>query len=140
MHKLIFIFITLISFVSYSQKDEKVLEKKKMTSDTLRIENEELEYEIIIIDPGFTSWFNSFAQPRGFYGQHYLEARNRVWVIEWNNRARNPLQFNTLLYELPIDYQSSINYGYEVNYLLYNYLVYFQLTNRQNLGGFVARI
>ncbi len=116
------------------------MEKPKMTSDTIRIESEKLEYDIIIIDPGFSNWFNSFAQPRGFYSQNFLEARNRIWVIEWNNRARNSLQFNPNLYELAIDYQSNTDYGYEVNYMLYNYLVYFQITNKQNLGGFTARI
>ena len=111
---------------------------EKITSDTIRIANDELEYEVIIIDAGFTSWYNSYAKPRGFYSQSYLEARNRIWVLEWNLRAKNP-QFMDL-YFLPIDYQSNINYGYEVNYMLYNYLVYFQLTNKQQLGGFTARI
>ena len=112
---------------------------EKLTSDTIHISNPDLEYDVIIIDAGFTSWFNSYAKPKGFYSQSYLEARNRTWVIEWNNRARNPRQYGNI-YELPINYESNINYGYNVNYMIYNYLVYFQITNKQQLGGFQARL
>jgi hypothetical protein len=41
---------------------------------------------------------------------------------------------------MTINYETNINYGYEVNYMLYNYLVYFQLKNNQKLGGFSPRI
>ena len=108
-------------------------------NDTVRIANDSLEYEVIIIDGGFNSWLASRARPRGYYGQSYLENKNRFWVAEWNNRAMNPQRFGIDLYQMQIDYQPRINYGYEVNYLLYNYLVYFQLTNNQKLGGIVPQ-
>lgn len=109
-------------------------------SDTVRIANDELEYEIIIIEPGFNSWLLSRAMPRNYYSLSFLESRNRVWVIEYNNRVMQPQRFNPNLYELQINYQSGIDYGYEVNYMLFNYLVYFQQTYKQQLGGFAARI
>lgn len=108
--------------------------------DTVRIANDSLEYEIIIIDPGFNTWLASRAQPRNYYSQSFLENRNIQWVLEWNNRARQPLQYGRDLYGMEIDYRGNINYGYEVNYLLYNYFTYFQITNNQRLGGFVPRI
>src|SRR5690606_14100525 len=105
-------------------------------NDTVRIANEELEYEIIIIDPGFNTWLASRAQPRGYYSQQHMEVKNNMWVVEWNIRARQPQRYGDL-YLMEIDYRPAIDYGYEVNYLLYNYLVYFQLTNNQRLGGLV---
>ncbi|UPQ78674.1 DUF6146 family protein [Flavobacterium azooxidireducens] len=110
------------------------------TSDTVRIANDELEYEIIIIEPGFNSWLLSRAMPRNFHSQTYMESRNRIWVIEYNNRVMQPQRFNPNLYEMQIDYRNGIDYGYEVNYMLFNYLVYFQQTYKQQLGGFSARI
>jgi hypothetical protein len=104
--------------------------------DTVRIANDELEYEIIIIDPGFNTWLKSRAKPRNFYSQQHLEAKNKFWVTEWNNRFMQPQRYGDL-YQMRIDYQNNIDYGYEVNYLLYNYLVYFQQTNGQRLGGIV---
>lgn len=108
-------------------------------NDTVRIANDSLEYEVIIIDPGFNTWLNSVAQPRSMYSQSYLEARNTVWVAEWNNRVRQPMRYKDM-YLMEIDYRPGINYGFEVNYLLFNYLTYFQLKNKQRLGGFVPRI
>lgn len=109
-------------------------------SDTIRIANEELEYEVVIIDSGFNYWLNSQAKPRGFYTENYLEGRNRIYVAEWNNRAMQPQRYNPNLYEMQINYNYNTQYGYEVNYLLYNYLIYFQIKNKQQLAGFVPRL
>ena len=99
------------------------------------IANDSLEYEIIIIDPGFTTYLASIAQPEGFYSQNYLEVRNRVWVTIWNQRVQNPRQFNQNVYENIIDYQPNIDYGYDVNYKLFNYFLFAQRKYKMNLGG-----
>ena len=106
-------------------------------NDTIRIANDELQYEVIIIDPGFSSWIASRAYPRWYYSQSYLENKNRMYVSEWNNRVLQPQQYSPNLYEMTIDYQSQIDYGYEVNYLIYNYMIYFQNTYKQKLNGYV---
>ncbi|WP_372757652.1 DUF6146 family protein [Mariniflexile sp.] len=121
-----------------SHKNEE-LENEKL-GDTVRISNDELEYEIIIIEPGFNSWLASTARPEGFYSQQYMETRNYQYVIEWNQRVLQPQRYNPNLYELQIDYQPNIDYGYDVNYKLYNYFIYFQLTYNQRLGPFLPRI
>jgi hypothetical protein len=111
-----------------------------VANDTVRIANEELEYEIIIIEPGFHSWMLGRAKPEGYYSQSYLETRNRIWVVEWNQRVIQPGRFNPNLYLMQIDYDPRIDYGYEVNYKLYYYFVYFQLQYNQRLSGFIPRI
>ena len=107
-------------------------------SDVVRIANDSLQYEVIIMDSGFNSWLAGNAKPRGFYSESYLEGRNQVYVSEWNSRAMQPERYNDL-YTMQIDYNHNINYGYEVNYLIYNYMVYFQIANKQQLAGFVPR-
>ena len=89
-------------------------------------------------DPGFNTWLASRSRPRGYYGQPYLENKNRLWVTEWNLRVMNPTRYGDM-YPMQIDYRPDINYGYEVNYLLYNYLVYFQVSNNQKLGGIISQ-
>lgn len=113
--------------------------KKPATSinDTVRIANKELEYEVIIIDPGFSTWLNTMALPRGYYSQSYLESKNQLYVSEWNNRVMQPLRYNPNLYEMTINYDPAVNYGYEVNYLIYNYMIYFQNKYKQRLFGHV---
>ena len=121
---------------SASNKDLENIKK----NDTVKIVNDSLEYEIIIIEPGFNAWLVGNARGEGFYSQKFLEKRNIIYVNEWNRRATNPLQFNSNLYQMPIDYRRGIDYGYEVNYKLYYYFVYFQLTYNQRLGPFTPRI
>ncbi|TNJ44734.1 hypothetical protein FGF67_07895 [Tamlana fucoidanivorans] len=123
----------------HNSKPPEQLEALKQ-NDTVKIVNEAVEYEIIIIEPGFNFWVASRAKPRGFYSQSFLENRNQLFVIEWNQRVLQPGRYNSNLYEMQIDYQPDIDYGYEVNYLLYNYFIYFQLTYNQRLGPFVPRI
>ena len=142
-----FVSILLIAFLIFScntTKQSVIKNEEKLASlklnDTVSISNDELEYEIIIIEPGFNYWLASRARPEGFYSQQYLESRNLIYVTEWNNRVMQPFRFNPNLYEMRIDYSPGIDYGYEVNYKLYNYFIYFQLTYKQQLAGFVPRI
>ncbi len=143
MKKLILIqLLSIFIFSCTSSKNLAQTPKKDQTSktsDTIRIANDELEYEVIIIDSGFNFWLNSQAKPRGFYSESFLEGRNQILVTEWNNRVLQPFKYSPQLYEMQINYDRSIHYGYEVNYLIYNYLLYFQITNKQQLSGFVPR-
>ncbi len=128
------------SKTTVSKKNKTKKELAIASNDTVSIANDELEYEIIIIEPGFNFWLASRAKPEGFYSQQYMENRNYLYVTEWNNRVLQPQRYNSNLYELRIDYQPNIDYGYEVNYKLYNYFIYFQLNYKQQLTGFVPRI
>ena len=124
--------------ISCTSKKASTFDKTTATSDTIRIANDQLEYEVIIIDAGFNSWLAAYGKPRNFYTQNYMEQRNRIWVNQWNqNVIAGPRRD---LFEMNINYDVQTDYGYEVNYLLYNYLTYFQLTNNIQLGGFNARI
>ncbi|HZW62055.1 MAG TPA: DUF6146 family protein [Flavobacteriaceae bacterium] len=136
--------LVLLAF-AFSCKTSKTNTDKTSTgntveNDTVRIANDDLEYEIIIIDPGFNTWLETMARPRGFHSQQYMEARNILFVTEWNQRVLQPQRFDPRLYELQIDYRQGIDYGYEVNYKLYNYFIYFQLKYKQQLSNFVPRI
>ena len=108
-------------------------------SDTVIIANDSIDYEIIIIDPGFTGWLNSTARPRSYYSQGYLERRNAIYVVHWNQRVMDS-RFNRDLYLMTIDYNPQIDYGYEVNYLLFNYFLFFQREYNQQLGSLRPRL
>lgn len=123
---------TSMSYCS-STKNNTSAKNNQSVTDTIKIVNEEEEYEIIIIDPGFNSWLVGRAKPRGYYSQQYLENKNYQYVTEWNIRVNNPRRYSPDLYEMSIDYQLNTDYGYEVNYLLFNYFIYFQQTYNQRL-------
>jgi hypothetical protein len=113
---------------------------KASEGEPVVISDPETEYEIIIVDPGFYSWLKGFARPEGYYSQAFLENRNEIYVLNWNNRVLLPGQYDPNLYMWPIDYDPKIDYGYEVNYKLYNYFIYFQRKYNQRLGPFIPRL
>lgn len=130
---LVSLFSCKTSKSTFSKTDKTV----STQNDTVRIANDELKYEVIIIDPGFSTWLNSRAYPRGYHSQSYLENKNQFYVSEWNSRVLQPHRYNPNLYEMTINYDPNIDYGYEVNYLIYNYMIYFQNTYKQKLFGHV---
>lgn len=115
-------------------------QKAQKITDTVAMQSDDGDYEIIIIEPGFNAWLQSTARQPGFYSQSFLESRNRLFVQEYNLRVMQPQRYNPNLYELRIDYQSNINYGYDLNYKLYNYFIYFQIQYKQQLSSFIPRI
>ena len=99
--------------------------------DTIRIANDSLEYEIIIIEPGFNSWLVT-QFPEDYYGIAFLENKNIFYVNEYNRRVLNG-QYSKELYPQLINYEANVHYGKEVNYLLYNYFQYFEEKYNQRL-------
>jgi hypothetical protein len=135
MKAFIVIIVILLSIISCKTKSiEAKSNTKPIFGDTIKIANQELEYEVIIIDAGFGTWLNSRAFPRGYHSESFLENKNIFFVSEWNRRCLDS-RFDRNLYEMQINYDSSIHYGYEVNYLIYNYMIYFQNTFNQQLFG-----
>lgn len=142
--KTIFKFFIACLFITACNSSQSVAssnhEEDVPEEDIVRLSSDELEYEIIIIEPGFNAWLSNMAQPEGYYSQSYMETRNNVLVQEWNNRVLQPGRYNPNMYQLQIDYRPGIDYGYELNYKLYNYFIYFQLTYDQRLSAYVPRI
>ena len=91
-------------------------------------DKEEEEYELIIIDPGFQSWFATNAQPIGFYSPFYYQNWNERYVIAWNEKVNQRLYYNHPNYpfENRIDYDPAIDYPVELNHQLYWYFRYIQ--------------
>ena len=125
MKNLIYICLLALFIYSCGSGRSRDLKDKDATNDTVRIANDSLEYEIIIIEPGFNLFINSVARTRGYHTQSYLENKNQFLVTEYNTRVMQPQTYDPNLYINQINYDPNIDYGYEVNYLLYNYFVFF---------------
>lgn len=136
---IVFLFILWSCATTAPKSNATAVVQKTSSGDTLRIANDSLEYEVIIIEPGFYGWLESNARPRGYYTESFLESRNRVWVQEWNSRFNQGRRSKALQYEMRIDYDPKIHYGYEVNYLIYNFFIFFQLRHNERLGVFDVR-
>ncbi len=93
-------------------------------TDTLKLEaNHDEEYQIIILDPGFDSWFLKNRKAPSFYDKTYLENWNTRLVQQWNSLigARLPRGCAPTMY---IDYRNDVDYGLEVNHKLFYYFWY----------------
>ncbi len=138
----IFVLILIASCKSYNsvQTINNENENSLVKSDTVSISSDDSDYEIIIIEPGFNAWLVVNARSTGFHSQLWLESRNVLLVQAWNQRNMQPSVYDPNLYELRIDYDTRTDYGYDINYKLYNYFLYFQLKYNQQLTSFIPRI
>ncbi|NVK52400.1 MAG: hypothetical protein HWD85_05655 [Flavobacteriaceae bacterium] len=131
-HLKTFLYLCLIGFFIWSCSS---VPKKTNTTkeEPVVIANDSLEYEIIIIDVGFTAFLNSEAKPKTYLSESYLKNKNQRYVTEWNARVRNPQRYNPNIYENIIDYNPNLNYGLDVNYKLYWYFKFAEKKYRMRL-------
>ena len=129
--------ILLVIFIGFlascgGSKNYRTQDSFSNSKDTIRIANDSLEYEIIIIELGFNSWLAT-QPPRGYYTKSSMDISNDFKVTEYNLRANDPLRYGAQLYPFRIDYDRDVDYGYEVTYLLYNYFKFFEQRYNQRL-------
>ena len=97
--------------------------------DTLRFEKQanvhpdSIEYELIVLDPGFDSWYMARNLGDNFYSLAYLENWNRTLTIQWNSLIGSGMR-SSCRPEWYLDYDSGINYGLKLNHQLYQYFWY----------------
>jgi len=115
-----------------TSKTSTTLPAKELPEGAVRIANEALEYEIIILDIGFEPYLYTIAKPDHFYSQDYYESKNKFYVTQWNIRARDPLRYDNSIYENVIDYDFNTDYGLDVNYKLYNYFKFVEYKYNQH--------
>jgi hypothetical protein len=118
--KILFFFLVpafLLASCAGSKKLQKVDIKNESTG-----QNDSVEYELIVFDPGFESWFLSHSKPVWYHSVEYYETWNRQYVSEWNAKAMTPRY--SRYFESTIDYDPDINYGLELNHKLFYYFQY----------------
>jgi len=130
-----FLAFSIVGLFLYACSSYPVKNSEKSKEKPVIISNDSLEYEVIIIDVGFTLYLNTLAKPENYYSLNYLENKNNIYVTNWNLRALNPSKFNSSIYENSIDYSPQIRYGLEVNYKLFNYFQFAQQKYKIRLDG-----
>lgn len=132
--KPIFYLLSITLFIACGSYSNTTSKTTIIKEDPVIIANKALEYEIIIIDLGFTSYLNSIAKPMSYHSQTYLQNKNRIYVTVWNSRAQNPQRYNSSIYENVIEYETNVNYGLEVNYKLYWYFKFAEQKYKMRLS------
>ncbi|NOY95214.1 MAG: hypothetical protein GXO81_02340 [Chlorobi bacterium] len=113
--------ILLIFIVACASKKE-VVRIEPVTTDTTATDS--VKYELIVFDAGFETWYLTNSHPSWYHSQEYYEMWNQRFVNAWNYEY-NSSRYHNLL-DAPINYDSNIDYGLEVNHKLFYYFQYVQ--------------
>ncbi len=81
-----------------------------------------LAYELIILDPGFDTWYLLHNSPVWYHSQEYYENWNLRYVSAWNSKTVSSR--HSRFFESYIDYLPHIDYGFELNHKLFYYFQY----------------
>ncbi len=126
MQAILFIFISLWALSSCGVAHKSATDAPGQSVEL--VAEDSLAYELLVLDPRFNSFL--MTQPSAeFYSQSYYENWNHRYVLEWNNRHRNPFRYGDF-YQTEIDYDPHVDYGLELNYQLYYYFLFI----RHNYG------
>jgi len=126
MKNLIF-FIFILLLVWSCSTTQKTGTSDKNTS----VQIDSTEYEITIIDTEFETWYLMNFTPSKDYSNEYYRSRNLIGVINWNDYY-NRGKYHRLI-ENHIFYNSSVDYGIEVNRKLFWYFKFIEENYRIRL-------
>jgi hypothetical protein len=77
------------------------------------------EYELIVLDPGFDTWFTTTWNPAKDRSVNYYSHWNSQYVSAWNYKASRPHYSD--MFDMLINYEPTVDYGMEVERKLYYY-------------------
>ncbi len=85
-------------------------------------QEDSVEYELIVFDPGFETWYMLQNSPARYRSQQYYESWNHQYVSAWNYLATQPRKRS--FFEPIIGYEPGVDYGFELNHKLFYYFQY----------------
>ena len=134
MNWLNFIIISIaFTFLGFFTQGHNI--RAKNTKETLMcpkpdtVKADSTEYELIIFDEGFESWYIKNYKPKWYHTKSYYKHWNQRYVNKWNYRYN----LGDHRFDSYIDYQPTKNYGKELEHKLYYFFEYFQETHNISL-------
>lgn len=112
------LFILLLVVFAACSTSKNIQLKEVTESD----DEDSVSYELIVLDPGFESWFITNSKPSWYHSQSYYENWNQQYVNAWNYGSI--WRRNSQLLEGQINYDHNIDYGLEINHKLFYYFQY----------------
>ncbi len=96
-------------------------------------------YEMIVMDPGFETWFVANSKPEWYHDVSYYEQWNHLYTQAWNAKISSFPKGHILNH--PVDYNPGVHYGIEINHKLFYYYQYVERVLRipilKNRPGYV---
>ena len=127
--------IVIVGFVGFFScsglRSLKSSNEQKTSIQLDRIGTDSTEYDIIVMDPGFESWFIKNRKPPWYHTKEILAIKNWQYVSVWNHKVTSgdlQMRNQNNPFTETIDYRHGIDYGLDVNYKLYYYFKYIEST------------
>lgn len=114
MKKMFYLFIVVASLVACSGPKGMVKIEPP--------QEDSVEYELIVFDSEFETWYMLQNSSARYRSQEYYEGWNRQYVSEWNCLATQPRRRS--FFGSIIEYESGVDYGFELNHKLFYYFQY----------------
>lgn len=115
-----FLLFCIILFAAWSCTQQKQVTQSNRPQPV--INEDSTEYNILIIDPAFDRWYMMRYSASMDRSNEYYKGMNNIGVQNWNDyyhRGKYPQVIGSFL-----SYNTSIDYGLEVNRRLYWYFKY----------------
>jgi hypothetical protein len=98
-------------------------EKPEVIVDVDTTENDSVEYDLVVLELGFESYYATQRGPE-FFTVEYLKNWNYRYCIEWNHRYLSGPQQELYMFEIP--YEIRTDYGIEFEHKLYHFFLFFE--------------
>ena len=85
-------------------------------------QEDSVEYELLVFDSGFETWYMLQNSPARYRSQQYYENWNRQYVSQWNYLATQPRRRS--FFQSIVGYEPGVDYGFELNHKLFYYFQY----------------
>ncbi|MBI9057144.1 DUF6146 family protein [Labilibaculum sp. DW002] len=120
MKKILFFAIT--SLFLYGCATQSAFKKPIPINDTNSeiLAEDSTEYELLILDIGFESWLATRSSIATAHSNTYYKNWNHIYVTEWNQKHLQGHPY----FENYISYDPFEDYGFDINYKLYNYFLF----------------
>ena len=119
MKKLFFLF-AVVSFLAACSGPKGMVKIEPNGSEVA--EEDSVEYELIVFDSGFETWYMLQNSPARYRSQQYYENWNRQYVSEWNYLATQSRRRS--FFQPIMGYEPGVDYGFELNHKLFYYFQY----------------
>lgn len=119
MKKIFYLFI-VITFLAVCSGPKGVVKIEPEGNDV--VQEDSLEYELIVFDTEFETWYMLQDSPARYRSQQYYENWNRQYVLEWNYLATQPRRRS--FFQPIVGYEPGVDYGFELNHKLFYYFQY----------------
>jgi len=117
--KKLFYLLMVVSFLAACSGPKGMVKIEPNGNET---QEDSVEYELIVFDTGFETWYMIQNSPARYRSQQYYENWNQQYVSAWNYLATQPRKRS--FFEPIIGYEPGVDYGFELNHKLFYYFQY----------------